>query len=530
MLKMLLACHGRPERRALAPLDRRAFLCLAAAQAGAEALIPRAWAQGRSSISLAFPTDVPTWDPNARVLAGAQSLYKCVFDSPMTQAPDLSVEPSFVKNWRYRDAASLALELELRDDAFFHNGDPVTAEDFRYTFFERLTAPVPSGGQKLDLTFIWRRVKDIEIVSPTRVVMHFSEVMPSAVTWLYFLGSYIVPKNYMQKAGLDGFLKAPVGSGPYRLAEYERGARIVLEAHDKFWKGPPKIKRVTIEIVQDPSARVASIDGRRVDLAVDLPIREVIRIGREQGVVGSIDSVTDIVNIMVTRTGLFEREEVRLAAHHAIDKKAISNALFSGKAMPIDVPAAHGTPGYPEDFHFPYDPNKAAELLRSAGFSPSQPARIGFNTLRGFSPNDFETAQAVVAMWKKVGIEAKLEVIEPSKYQELLRANKLPEAMQYPWGNTAGDPEMYGGYLLDPKSIFSAWKSDDMGERIHKLLVETDPEKRYAGYRDANIYAVQKGYVIPLFQSIKTVAYAASLGFTKYGNGWILPQSYTLKA
>jgi peptide/nickel transport system substrate-binding protein len=511
-------------------MKRRSFLSLAGAQAGAAAFNLPAWAQGKDSISIAFPTDVPTWDPNARFLASAQSLYKCVFDSPIDQGPDLSVVPSFVKSWRYQDSSSLALELELRDDAFFHNGDQVTAEDIRYSFFERLNAPVPAGGQKLDATFVWRRVKDIEIISPSRVVMHFSEVMPSAVTWLYFLGGYIVPKNYIQKNGLEGFLKAPVGSGPYRLAEYERGARIVLEAHEKYWKGPPKIKRVTIEIVQDSSARVAAIDGRRVDLAVDIPIREISRLGRDPSLVSSADTVTDIVNIMVTRTGLFEREEVRLAAHHAIDKKAISNALFAGKATPIDVPAAHNTPGYPEDFHFPYDPEKAMALLRTAGFSPAKPAQIRFNTLRGLSPNDFETAQAVVAMWKKVGIDATLEVIEPSKYLELNRANKLPEAMQYPWGNTAGDPEMYGGYLLDPKSIFSAWKSDDMAERIHKLLVETDPEKRYAGYREANVYAVQKGYVIPLFQSVKTVAYSKSLGFTKYGNGWILPQSFTLKA
>jgi peptide/nickel transport system substrate-binding protein len=511
-------------------MKRRNFLSFAGAHAGAGALALPAWAQSKNAISIAFPTDVPTWDPNVRFLASAQSLYKCVFDSPIDQAPDLSITPSFVKSWRYRDSSSLALELELRDDAFFHNGEQVTAEDFRYTFFERLTAPIPSGGQKLDAAFVWRRVKDIEIVSPSRVVMHFSEVMPSAVTWLYFLGGYIVPKNYIQKNGLESFLKAPVGSGPYRLAEYERGARIVLEAHEKYWKGPPKIKRVTIEIVQDSSARVAAIDGRRVDLAVDIPIREINRLGRDPAIVSSADTVTDIVNIMVTRTGLFEREEVRLAAHHAIDKKAISNALFAGKATPIDVPAAHNTPGYPEDFHFPYDPEKAMALLRGAGFSPAKPAQIRFNTLRGLSPNDFETAQAVVAMWKKVGIDATLEVIEPSKYLELNRANKLPEAMQYPWGNTAGDPEMYGGYLLDPKSIFSAWKSDDMAERIHKLLVETDPEKRYAGYREANIYAVQKGYVIPLFQSVKTVAYSKSLGFTKYGNGWILPQSYTLKA
>lgn len=509
--------------------QRRALMGLAGAQAGLAAFNLPAWAQGRTSISIAFPTDVPTWDPNARVLVSAQSLYKCIFDSPLDQTADLKVVPSFVKSWRYRDPSALALELDLRDDAFFHNGDKVTAEDFRYTFFERLKAPVPPGKQKLDLSFIWRRIKDIEIVSPTRVVMQFSEVMPSAVTWLYFIGSFIVPKGTIEKAGLDAFLDKPVGSGPYRLAEYERGARIVLEANDKFWGGPPKLKRVTIEIVKDPSARVAAIEGRRVDLALDLPIREINRLGQQQGMVSSIDSVTDIVNIMCARTGMFEREEIRLAAHHAIDKQAISKALFAGKAKVIDVPAAHGTPGYPEDFHFPYDPAKALELMKQAGYGPGKPAEIGFYTLRGITPNDFETAQAVVAMWKKVGIEAKLEVIEPAKYQELNRAGKLPEAMQYAWGNTAGDPEMYGGYLLDPKSIFSVWKSDDMGERIHKLLVESDPEKRFTGYRDANIYAVQKGYVIPLFQGVKTVAYQSSLGFTKYDNGWILPQSFTLK-
>ncbi|HTR85534.1 MAG TPA: ABC transporter substrate-binding protein [Reyranella sp.] len=514
----------------MTPLDRRAFLGLAGAQTlGLPFALP-AWAQGRDSISIAFPTDVPTWDPNARVLSAAQSLYKCVFDSPIGQGPNLAVEPSLLKSWRYRDPSALALELELRDDALFHNGDKVTATDFRYTFFERLKAPVPAGRQKLDLSFIWRKVKDIEVLSPTRAVMHFSEVMPSAVTWLYFIGSYVVPKDYMEKSGLDGFLAKPVGSGPYRLVEYQRGARIVLEAFDKFWKGPPKIRRVTIEVVQDASARVAAVESKRVDLAVDLPIREINRLAKVAGLTARTDAVTDIVNLMVTRTGLFEHEEVRLAAHHAIDKKAISTALFGGKAIPVDVPAAHNTPGYPEDFHFPYDPAKATALLAKAGFSPAKPAQIGFNTLRGYSPNDFETAQAIVAMWKKVGIEAKLEVIEATKYQELLRANKLPEVAQYPWGNTAGDPEMYGGYLLDPKSIFSAWKSEDMGERIGKLLVETDAEKRYAGYRDACVYAVQKGYAIPLFQSVKSVAYADTLGFTRYDNGWMLPQSYTMKA
>jgi peptide/nickel transport system substrate-binding protein len=419
--------------------------------------------------------------------------------------------------------------LELRDDVLFHNGDKMTAEDFRYSFFERPHAPVPAGGQKLDTSFIWRRLKDVEIVAPNKVVMQFSALMPSALAWMYFMASYVVPKGYLETNGLAEFLKKPIGTGPYRLVEYELGGRIVLEAFDKYWGGAPKLRRVTIEIVKDPSARVAAIDSRQVDLAVDLPIREIERLGKMPGLVGSVEPITDIMIIEVTRTGPFEQEAVRLAAHHAIDKQAIAKALFGGKARPIAVPAAHNTPGYPEGFTFAYDQGKAKALLQSAGFSPAKPAKIGLCTTSGIFPNDFEMARAIVEMWRKVGIEAELEVIELVTYQERMRANKLPEGMMYQWGNTTGDPEMYGGYLFDPKSIFATWKSDDMGERVGKLLVETDNDKRLAGYRDLHIYAVEKGYSIPLFQGVKTVAYQSGLAYKKYDNGWMLPQSYALK-
>jgi peptide/nickel transport system substrate-binding protein len=514
-------------------LTRRTLLQLAAAQGGVAALglLPAlAQAPARDSITIAYPNDLATWDPNAALLAVTQSLYKCVFDSPVTQAPDLSVRPNLVKAWRYRDAKSLELELDLQENALFHNGDPVTSADLRYTFFERPRAPVPEGKPRLPIGFVWRRLKDIEIVSPLKAVMIFAEPMPSAVSWLGFLMSFVVPKSYMEKVGAEAFATQPIGSGPYRLVNHERGARIELAAFDKYWGGAPKIKHVTIEILRDPVTRVAAIQSHQVDLAVDLPIREVTRLGAEPGLVGKIYSIADITVLQVTNKGPFEQEAVRVAAHHAIDKKAISRALFTGKATLIDVPAARGTPGYPKDFSFAYDPGKATALLKQAGFSPANPAKIGFATTKGTFPNDFEMAQAIAAMWKKVGIEAEIQVIEPAQWTELLHANKLPEATLYSWGNATGDPEMYAGSLLDPKAIYSAFKSDDLGKRIAPLLVETDQEKRYAGYREFDIYSVEKGFIIPLYQAIKTVAYQSRLGFTAYENGWILPQAYTLKA
>jgi peptide/nickel transport system substrate-binding protein len=111
------------------PMTRRAFTSASLAAAALPLLGHSAVALDRDAISIAYPNDVPTWDPHLRLAQNAQSLYKMVFDSPLTQAPDLSVVPNLVRAWHYRDP--LTLELELRDDALFHTGDKVTARDLR---------------------------------------------------------------------------------------------------------------------------------------------------------------------------------------------------------------------------------------------------------------------------------------------------------------------------------------------------------------------------------------------------------------
>jgi peptide/nickel transport system substrate-binding protein len=512
-------------------IDRRSLLKLGAGASALAALgVPAsALAQAAASgqLTIAFPADVPTWDPNARSLAAVQSLYKCVFDQPLTQNPDISVRPALVTKWGYVDDKGLALAFDFRSDVVFHDGTPLTAADFRYSFFDRPRAPVGEGGRKLDTSFIWRKIKDIEVVSPTRAIIHFTDPMPSAVAWMYFLTSYVVPKAYIEKVGLDEFQKKPIGSGPFKLVEYQQGARAVLEANDKYWDGKPKIGRITIEFVRDPTARVAAIESRRVDCSVDVPVREAIRLGTVPGLTVSIDAISDITLLQITKNGGFADDRVRLAAHHAINKEAISKALFGGAAKPISVPAAHGTPGYPEDYSFPFSEEKAIALLKEVGHGPQNPISIKFASPNGAFPNDFDAARAIVAMWKKVGINAELETIELSTYQERLRAGTLPEATYFSWGNAAGDPELYGGYLLDPKSIFSAFKTEDLAPKFQPLLVETDEKKRMEGYRTAHRYAAEKGYTIPLYQTVKTTVYVNTIKVTKFDNGLVLPQGWS---
>ncbi len=471
------------------------------------------------SVTIGWPSDVTSWDPNVRFTPDAQAIFKAVFDQPLDQDPALKLVPSLIRKWEMAaDARSLA--LEFRDDVTFHNGDKMTAADFRWTFFERIKA-----GHKVDIAQSMRKVTDIEVLSPTSAVMRFDSPAPTVPVWLAFLGSFVVPKAYMEKVGQEGFAAKPIGTGPYKLVEHQMNTRIVLERNEAYWGPKPKMKRVTIEIIKDPSARVAAIQSGQVDITVAVPVREVTRLKALPNLSAELNPITRVILLQVRNDEGFSDQNIRLAAHHAIDKKGLSQAFYAGAAVPVSVLGVPGSPGYLEDYNFAFDPEKSKQLLAKSGYNLDKPAKIRMASTNGQFPSDFDIARAIVQMWKKVGIDAELEVIEYAKYFELNRGGKLPEATLYTFDNATGDPEIYTGYLLNPKLPFSPWKDMTLGQKVIDQFNVADEKARVAGWRVLNREASEMGAAMPLLQSVQTVVRKKNLNVTTYGNGWVLGQA-----
>ena len=492
---------------------------LQTAIAGAMAGTHPALAAEPDSVTIGWPSDVTSWDPNLRFTPDAQSIFKAVFDQPLDQDPKLKLIPSLISKWEMApDARSLA--LEFRDDVLFHDGSKMTAEDFRYTFHERIKA-----GHKIDIVQSMRKVTDIEVLSPTKAIMRFDSPAPTVPVWLAFLGSFLVPKAYMEKIGPEAFGTKPIGTGPYKLVEHQMNARIVLERNDAYWGPKPKMKRVTIEIIKDPSARVAAVQSGQVDITISVPVREVTRLKALPNLAADLSPVTRVILLQVRNDEGFSDQNIRLAAHHAIDKKALSQAFYAGGAVPVSVLGVPGSPGYLDDYTFSYDPELSKQLLAKSGFSVEKPAKIRMASTNGQFPSDYDIARAIVQMWKKVGIEAELEVIEYAKYFELNRGGKLPEATLYTFDNATGDPEIYTGYLLNPKLPFSPWKDMTLGQKVIDQFNVADEKARIAGWRALNREAAEMGASMPLLQSVLTVVRNKKLKATPYGNGWVLGQA-----
>jgi peptide/nickel transport system substrate-binding protein len=218
--------------------------------------------------------------------------------------------------------------------------------------------------------------------------------------------------------------------------------------------------------------------------------------------------------IFLNNDGPMLDKNVRMAAAMSIDKKAIADKLLRGYATPISTLQAPEYTAFDASIVVPYDPEKAKELLKASGFGPDNPVKFTIQTTRGLKPKDYEMVQAIVGMWRKVGIEAEIEVYEVAKHFELRAADKLAPAAFYNWGNAIGDPTTSTGFAMFGPSPHSVWNTDDLDGMIGPLWGEADEAKRIDGWKAVDKHIAENGYVIPLIQYQQPILFKKTIKVT----------------
>jgi peptide/nickel transport system substrate-binding protein len=292
--------------------------------------------------------------------------------------------------------------------------------------------------------------------------------------------------------------EAASGSGPYKVEEFQRNAFLRLSANEDYWGGAPAYKSVVIKFVPDASSRVAEVEAGESHVAFDIPYEEYDRLREKDGLDGATTPVSDIAMIFLNDVEPMTDRNVRLAAAHAIDKELLIDRLLNGYGVKIDTLQAPQYAAFDPSITVAHDPEKAKELLAASGYSTDNPVRFTIQTTRGFKPKDYEMIQAIVGMWRQVGIEAEIEVYEIAKHFELRAADQLAPAAFYTWGNSIGDPSTSTGFAMFGPSPHSVWDGQDMIDMIGPLWGEPDEDKRIAGYKEVDRRIAEEAYVIPL--------------------------------
>src|SRR6266700_2581235 len=225
-------------------------------------------------------------------------------------------------------ADSKSATFTLRKGVKFHNGDPVTPEDVKFSF-ERYKG----GGA----TALKARVAAVEIVDAHRVRFRLKQPWPDFMT---FYGTpatsaaWIVPKKYLERVGDEGFKKAPVGAGPYRFVSFNPGVELILEAFDGYWRKVPSVKRIVLKSVPDESTRLVRLKRGETDIAYGLRGPDAEEVKRTPGL--TLKVILPTVSQWVVFTQQWDPKSpwadrrVRLAANLAIDRKGFSDAEYLG--------------------------------------------------------------------------------------------------------------------------------------------------------------------------------------------------------
>ncbi|MGX1309020.1 peptide/nickel transport system substrate-binding protein [Amorphus suaedae] len=507
--------------------SRRTLLQLTGAGAATLVLphgIARVVAQeAGKTVTIAYNVNLPSFDPTVGASAvnpTIQTIYQAVFDPYIAQAPDLSFEPGLLTKWEYNDDKTKIM-LTVRDGAVWHNGDKVTPEDVVWSL-ER--AGNPDTGNPIQ--FVWSKIGNFQIDGNT-ITADVKEYQPDLVKWMAFLTGYVLPKKYYEEVGADGFEAKPIGSGPYMVDTFERNAFLRLKANPDYWGGKPAFETVIFKFVPDATSRVAEIESGAADVTLEIPYEEFDRLKDKPGIVGETIPISDIAMIFINDTGVMLDENVRRAAAMSIDKKAIVDRLLRGYGVPLDTLQTPEYDAYDPSIKVPYDPEQAKELLAKSGYSPDKPVKFTIQTTRGFKPKDYEMVQAIVGMWRKVGIEATIEVYEIAKHYELRARDELAEAAFYNWGNAIGDPATSTGHAMFGPSPHSVWDGQEVFDAIAPLWAEKDEAKRIEGWKKVDKLIADQGAVIPLLQYVQPIIHTDKVAVVPQANGMLLPQKMT---
>ena len=338
-------------------------------------------------------------------------------DALIKPLPGNNMAPCLAESWK-ESADGLTYEFKLRDGIKFHNGDPLTAEDVKFSFHRYRGASAK---------LLHDRVKSVDVVDPLRVRFVLNAPWPDFLVFYATPATgaaWVVPKKYVERVGEDGFRRQPVGAGPYRFVRMNPGLELVLEANEQYWRKKPSIKRVVIKGVPDRTTRLTMLKAGEADIGY-------LMIGVEAATI-KMDPKLRLAKTLGPATWWVEFSEqwnpkspwhdrrVRLAANLAIDKKALNEAerlgysRLTGSIIPSVMDFA-----LPID-PYPYDVAGAKKLLAEAGY----PGGFDGGDITPLPP--FTTMGEGVANYlAAAGIRGRVRGMERATFLEAWRNKKL---------------------------------------------------------------------------------------------------------
>jgi peptide/nickel transport system substrate-binding protein len=460
----------------------------------------------RDVIMVALSAAPTSLDPADHRSRQSETVLRNMFDGLVTRDSTSGVHLELAESLEWLDDQTL--EVKLRQGVLFHDGVEMTADDVVYTF-ERIInenmIEYPESHTSPRKGLI-APLESIEKTGDYTVVMHFSGPWPPAMQML--VHQQIVPMHYLEEVGTEGFIAQPIGTGPFKFVSAEGLDQVVMERFDDFFGGAPDLEPVgpacvgqaVFRVIPESSTRVAALLAGEVDIIQGVPAELLDILDQTPGIQVKTTAGTQPKWMeMNVNAPPFDNVSVRQAMNYAVDKNLIIDAIYGGRAVALPGPLSPYNNFVNKSLEpYPYDPEKALELLAEAGWTDSdgdgmldkdgQPFSFTIDTIEDWRP----LAEAVADQFRAIGIDASVRFWEYSVVKPLLQAG---ERMAYldDWGDSAFDPvghfeAKWHGYVegeTHGRGNFSGYNNERVNELIKLGEVIPDPAERQTIYDEA---------------------------------------------
>ncbi|MBK90768.1 MAG: ABC transporter substrate-binding protein [Chloroflexi bacterium] len=460
-------------------------------------------------------SDPPTFDPALVTDTTSASIIVEIFSGLVTLNKDLDIIPDLAKSWEVSDDGK-TYTFNLRNGIKFSNGDPVTAEDFKWSI-ERASNPdtgsmnaevylgdilgvkevVESGGEL-------KEIKGLNVIDDKTLEITIDEPKTYFLAKLTYPTAFVLNKNYVEKQGED-WIDNPVGTGPFVLTEYQIGQTLKLKKNENYWGEKAKVDGIIMNLAGGVS--MAMYENDEIDIT-GVGLADLERVKDPNDPLNK-----DLVNVppqfSLNYIGFnvnmppFEDENFRKALSYAVDKEIIADKIYSGLTKPSYSIIPPGFPGYsPSIKGIEFNEELAKEYLAKSKYSdPATRPRI-IVTIPGTGGSPGLDTEVISDMWKEtLGIEVEIQQVEWATYLQDMNRKRLQLWAGSGWQADYADPQDFIDVLFYSKSDVNHgnYSNPEVDKLILEARTEIDNNRRFLLYNQAEQIIVDEAAIFPLW-------------------------------
>jgi peptide/nickel transport system substrate-binding protein len=414
----------------------------------------------------------------------------------------MEIKPWLAESWEFSPDMK-QLKIHVRDNVYYHNGNKLTAEDFKFSI-EDCEKMYPNRlGMNLDY---------VEVVDELTCIIHLTAPYGPILNWMSTRMFCILNKKYFEEVGgVQGYQDRPIGTGPFKFVNRIPGDKIVLERNDNYWGGPSQFKTVTIQTISDINTAILALQSGDIDILINPPIENLLMLNDRNVKWDAIDctSFMSIKFCMLEKNWVQGDLNFRKAVQFAVDREAINEAVYAGRGEVIDSAGSKSfTARPPNGTYATYNKNlnKAREYLGNSTYKGQD-----FRVVARAGTNEAKTAEVVQGSLQEIGINMKIITVDSATYSELTNRTGDYDALAVTTGVSHLD---YDGYYnqnnLGRNPFNPNWKGPRINE-IDELCTATrregDYDKRVAGWAEVTSIINEDAYWVFLVQEIDTLAW-----------------------